>query len=705
MGRSKTKGKKGDARKRHLVIVESPAKARTISNILGPDYEVAASMGHVRDLPPKTFGVAIEEGFKPTYEVISGRRKTISELKKLSEKADTVYLALDMDREGEAIAWHLAESLKLPASRIKRVTFTEITERAIRRAFRNPGEICMSKVEAQQARRILDRIVGYKLSPLLWRKVARGLSAGRVQSIAVKFIVDREKEIAAFVPKEYWKITVTLAPEGRPAERFDVELRKVKGEEVTLSRDDAERIVREIEAFDFVVQSVESKEKVEEPPPPFTTSLLQQQASIRFGFSARKTMRIAQELYEGIVLGDEGSIGLITYMRTDSFRLAREAVDELREFVTGRFGKELLNDSVRIYREKAGVQAAHEAIRPTYVTRTPDDVRPFLSDDQWKLYDLVWRRFVATQMKPARFLVTDLTVRAGDYVFGVRGRVLIFEGHTVVSGYKPRKDEQSLPRVQEGERLERIAVVPSQHFTQPPPRYTEATLVRALEKSGIGRPSTYAPIISTIQERGYVEKIRRGFHATELGMLVTDKLVGYFPKIMDVAFTSLMEEELDKVESGELDWRTPLRQFYQPFAEELKTAEAEMKKEKGLQLEGVENCEKCGKPMVVRWHKRGKLIGCSGFPACRNIRPIKEQTARPAPIQTEEKCGKCGSAMVIRFGKRGRFLSCSSFPNCRNTRSLPKEMLTRRPALATVEADDSAAENEAEESEGADLDV
>jgi len=652
-----------------LVIVESPAKARTIQKYLGPGYTVHASMGHVRDLPKRTLGVDIEDGFKPTYENLRGRAATLKKIRSAAKGADAIYLAPDPDREGEAIAWHLAQALRLPQSKVFRVTFNEITKRAVKNAFKDPGKIDMAKVNAQQARRILDRIVGYQLSPLLWKKVAKGLSAGRVQSVAVRLIAEREKEIRAFVPEEFWRILAKLAPAGSrdEAEQFEAELAEWKGEKFRPAKgEEAQAVAEALRAADYVVGAVERKQQKVSPGPPFHTSSLQQAASTRLRFAARRTMRIAQQLYEGIEIGDEGSVGLITYMRTDSFRIAADAQNECRELIPERFGKQYLPDKPKIYKSRKGAQEAHEAIRPTSVSRTPEQLKPYLSDEQLKLYRLIWERFVASQMRDATYEATSVEVRAADGLLKARGRVCQFDGYTKVWPARDDKDLQDLPLLETGQQLDLLGLDPSQHFTKPPPRYTEASLVRTLEREGIGRPSTYAAIISTIQDRGYVEQQKRAFFATDLGIVVTDLLLGSFPDVMDVQFTSGMEEKLDKIEEEDTDWVAVLDEFYKLFKADLDRAGTEMKSVKGVLVEG-EVCPECGKPLVERWSKYGKFLGCSGYPACKYIKP---GDGGQEAAETDEVCEKCGKPMVIKMGRRGRFLGCSGYPQCRNTKKI-----------------------------------
>ena len=663
-----------------LVIVESPAKAKTINRYLGTGYKVRASMGHVRDLPKSEMGVDIEKDFAPTYQVLKAHQKLITQLRKLARSSEEVFLATDLDREGEAIAWHLAEALRLPKKKTRRVVFNEITKNAIRKAFEQPGDIDENKVNAQQARRILDRIVGYRLSPLLWTKLRRGLSAGRVQSVTVRLIVEREREIEAFKIEEYWEIEAELSPaklEPGAPRKFRAKLAKLDGQDPKIPNEaSAAEVVKKLQSLPFIVTGYEEKERAMQPPPPFNTSTLQQQASIRLRFSTKKTMMIAQQLYEGVDLGPEGSVGLITYMRTDSFRVAGQAIGECRKYIAGAFSPEYLPEKARQYRAGRGAQGAHEAVRPTSASRTPESVKEYLTRDQFRLYELIWKRFVASQMAAGRLAVRDGQIAAGDALFTAQGRQLVFDGHLKISGYD-KKNDMRVPRLTPEERLKLLGLEPTQHFTKPPPRYTEATLVKTLEKLGIGRPSTYAPTISTIQQRKYVELMKRQFHATELGKLVTDQLVEHFKDIMNVEFTSHMEERLDEVEEAKADWLQILREFYKPFAADLKRAEKNMKRPEPEKTEF--KCELCGKPMLKRWGKRGMFLGCSGYPECTFTQPLDEEgkpAARPEPEVSDEKCEKCGAPMVVRTGPHGRFLGCSAYPKCKNTRKLQPERET-----------------------------
>jgi DNA topoisomerase-1 len=656
---------------KHVVIVESPAKAKTIEKYLGKDYHVEASMGHVRDLPPKALGVDIEHDFKPTYQLLKGKEKVLGRIRKAVQGAASVTMATDLDREGEAIAWHLCEALGLEAADVQRVIFHEITRPAIAEAFAHPGRINQAKVSAQEARRILDRLVGYKLSPLLWKKVAKGLSAGRVQSVAVRLLVEREREIRAFKPEEYWKIAATLSPKGQ-AQTFQALLAELDGAKFRpAAGDEARRVGDALRRAAYRVLAVRRRRVQDKAPPPFITSQLQQAASTQLRFSARRTMSIAQQLYQGVELGSEGSVALITYMRTDSYHVAPQAQAAARDLIAGQFGADYLPEEPPVYRSRGRAQEAHEAIRPTDVSRTPEAVRPHLSRDDARLYELIWKRFVASQMRPAVWDVTDVDVEAaGGGVRGLlkaRGRLLVRDGHTRVTGLRLAEDEQQLPALAEGDGLDLKDLKETQHFTQPPPRYTEATLVKKLESLGIGRPSTYAAIISTIQDRGYARQEQRRFFATELGEVVTDKLVDHFPKVMDVKFTSHMEDELDEVEDAGADWIGVVREFWGPFSESLERAEDNMKSTKQEPVEDAGPCPQCQAPLVKRWSKGGPFLGCSKYPECTFTRPV-EGEARPEPKRTEHACERCGGAMLLRQNRRGEpFLGCENYPKCKST--------------------------------------
>jgi DNA topoisomerase-1 len=690
-----------------LVIVESPAKAKTINKYLGPGYEVQASMGHVRDLPSKGLNVDIENDFAPTYDIMPGKKRTVTSLKAAAKKCSQLFLATDLDREGEAIAWHLAQILGIPEERTFRVIFNAITESAIKKAFSEPGKIDSDKVLAQQARRILDRIVGYKISPLLWKKVAKGLSAGRVQSVAVKIIVEKEREIRAFVPVEYWLIPAVFTTElqsdiskqwadflatldseekGPTVERqnkwlsghnaFRAELYKIGGEKFHApDKDSAEKIFDAVKDAEFKIVNIDKKEVLSRPSPPFITSTLQQAAANRLYFSADRTMRIAQQLYEGIEVGDMGSLGLITYMRTDSTHISPEAIGEVRNYIKRQIGDSYLPEKANFYASKKGAQQAHEAIRPTDVDLTPDGLKQSLTDEQYKLYNLIWSRFVASQISAARWDVTTLDIigktKLGDCLYRATGRTMAFDGFTKI--WPVSSSDQQLPDVQMEQKLAVVHIEAEQHFTKPPARYNEASLVKALEREGIGRPSTYASIISTIQDRGYVEQRKRQFYATQLGELVTDKLNQYFPKIMNIAFTRHMEEQLDKIEEQHLDWIDVLREFYGPFKENLETAMAEMKHAKAETTPSEYVCPKCNKPLVYRFGKNGRFLSCSEYPHCRFACPCDEEGKMVEQKVTEHKCPKCGKAMVERLGRFGKFLGCSDYPNCKSILNLDKD--------------------------------
>ena len=632
-------------------------------------------MGHVRDLPKKTLGIDVEDDFRPEYVDLRDRSAALAKLRKAAAKADTVYIATDPDREGEAIAWHLGEALKLEKPR--RIEFNEITRRAVTEALKHPREIDMRRVDAQQARRLLDRLVGYTLSPLLQRKMGKfPLSAGRVQSVAVRLICEREREIQAFVPEEFWEVIAQVTP-GAMDDIFSVKLVTVDGKKAKVENcEQASAIANEIWESALRVSRVKESQQARRPPPPFITSTLQQEAANRVGMSARHTMRVAQQLYEGVELGPEGSVGLITYMRTDSTRIAQEAQADARKTIVSLYGEEYLPKEARKYAARRGAQEAHEAVRPTSPARTPDAVAPYLSAQQKRLYGLIWSRFLASQMADLRLRINSVDVRAGRCVLRGRGVEVLFPGFSRV--YPTRDKEVRVPRVEEGALLDPLSLSAAQRFTQPPPRYTEGTLVRALEAEGIGRPSTYAPIISTIQDRGYVYLEEKRFRPTDLGFAVTDQLVAHFPEVINVAFTADMESKLDRVEEGDVDWVSTLREFYGPFSGMVSRAEKEMGTVKVQPQETDEVCEQCGKPMLLRVGRRGPFLACSGYPECDNTRPVpgqegKEGEARAAPERTDEKCDKCGGEMVIRTGRRGRFLGCSKYPKCRNTRPLPGE--------------------------------
>jgi DNA topoisomerase-1 len=672
-----------------LIIVESPAKTRTIRQFVGDGYQLEASMGHVRDLPKSKLGVDVEHDFEPEYLSIRGRTAVLKKLRAAVGKADVVYIATDPDREGEAIAWHLAQALKLEEPR--RIEFNEITRRAVTQALEHPRKIDQHRVNAQQARRVLDRLVGYSLSPLLQRKLRKwGLSAGRVQSVAVRLICDREREIEAFVAEEYWDVTAKVTPDS-PEEAFQVKLVLKEGKKLVLGDyDQARQAAAEIWNAALRVERVKDSMQARRPPPPFITSTLQQEAANRLGMSTRQTMRVAQQLYEGVELGGGEAVGLITYMRTDSTRVAQEAQQSARKFIEKEFGKDYAPERARTYRARRGAQEAHEAVRPSYPERTPEQVAPFLDDRQRRLYELIWRRFMASQMADLRLQIKSVDVSAGPYVLRGRGVRVVFPGFSRV--YSTRDAEVAMPEVQQGMLLAPIALTALQQSTQPPPRYSEASLVRALEAQGIGRPSTYAPIIGTIQDRGYVYLEEKRFRPTDLGFAVTDQLVAHFPEVMDIEFTAGMESQLDQIEQGKADWVEALRAFYGPFAEAVARAETQMEKVSVQPQETDEVCEECKKPMLLRVGRRGPFLACSGYPECKHTRPApgskeEEGPKRPPAEPTDEVCDKCNSPMVIRSGRRGRFLACSAFPKCRNTRPLPEEEAAAKQAAAGEKCD------------------
>ncbi len=645
-----------------LVIVESPAKAKTIEKYLGKKYMVRASMGHIVDLPKSQFGVDVQNGFKPKYINIRGKGKIIQELKESAKKADSIFLATDPDREGEAISWHLANILDLKQERCQRVEFHEITKRAVENSLKNPRPIDIDKVNAQQARRILDRIVGYELSPLLWRKVRRGLSAGRVQSVAVRLICEREQEIRDFVQEEYWTIIGDFKTAKKVAFTAKLTSRGKKKLEIA-NAEAATAIAAELKKHQYAITEVKRKEKLRYPAAPFTTSSLQQEAARKLGFGAKKTMMLAQQLYEGIELGDAGSDGLITYMRTDSVRIAEEAQVAARDTIKERYGNEFLPDKSPVYKTKtAGAQEAHEAIRPTQVGRTPEEVKPFLSRDQFRLYQLIWARFVASQMRPAVMDTVGVEIKGGDFTFRANGSVLKFSGFLEVyqEGIDDDSPEEegSLPELAEGETVTLGKIDPKQHFTQPPPRYTEATLIKTLEEKGIGRPSTFAPTIDTIIKRNYVLIEEKRFKPTDLGQVVVDLLKQKFGQIIDYEFTAEMEEKLDQIAEGNVDWVKVLADFYGTFSEELAQAKETVERVEVPVEESDEKCEKCGRTMVYKYGRFGKFLACPGYPECKNAKPLRKVLGL--------KCPKCGQGEVVeRKSKKGRmFYGCNKYPEC-----------------------------------------
>jgi DNA topoisomerase-1 len=675
-----------------LVIVESPAKAKTIGKYLGKQFIVKASLGHIKDLPKKDLAVDIEHEFRPNYVVIEGKKKLIAELKQAAKGVDSIYLAADPDREGEAICWHLKEELepkKAGKPEIFRVMFNEITANAVKKAFDNPKQVNVNLVEAQQARRVLDRLVGYKISPLLWDKVRRGLSAGRVQTVAVRLIVEREREIRAFQKEEYWTIDVSLNAKKPPV----LTARLNKRNEETLKVGDeasANGIVDDLAGASYVVQSVTTREKRRNPVPPFITSTLQQESSRKLRFSVKRTMMLAQGLYEGKELGKEGAVGLITYMRTDSTRVSDDALAEVRSMVAERYGQNYLPASPNIYKTKKDAQDAHEAIRPTSVLHTPESLEKYLAEDELKLYRLIWMRFVASQMMPAVFDQTTIDIDAkgkstADYTFRATGSVAKFDGFLrIYEEGKDQKDEEDeelkhkLPAVTKGETLRFKSIDPEQHFTEPPPRYNEATLVKKLEADGVGRPSTYASILSTIQDREYVRKEGGKFVPTELGMVVTDLLLESFNNLFDVHYTARMEEELDEIEEGKVAWRDAMADFYGRFQKDLDHAEQHMTDIKRMEKPTDLICEKCGKPMVIKWGKHGSFIACTGYPECTNTRELTVDLpdidkADLTEQDEQEYCENCGRPMVLKKGRFGQFFACSGYPDCKTTKQIGGE--------------------------------
>lgn len=667
-----------------LLVVESPAKAKTIQKYLGKDFDVRASVGHIVDLPKKELGVDVDADFTPQYEVMKDKKKVVTELKKAAKKADAIVLAPDPDREGEAIAWHIAQELRSEAGDkpITRARFNEITKKAILEALKEPEVLNESLYNAQQARRILDRIVGYQISPLLWNKVRRGLSAGRVQSVAVRLVVERERLVEAFVPEEYWTIDAKFEADSPPP--FAAKLLKIgdKKEKVG-DGETAHRITEELRAGEFKVTRVEKKERKRKPTPPFITSKLQQEAARKLGFTAKRTMMVAQRLYEGVEIGAEGAVGLITYMRTDSLRVSNDALEEVREVIGQRYGADSLPDKPNFYKSKKSAQEAHEAIRPTSASHTPEKMKAYLDKDLLRLYTLIWNRFVASQMKPAVFDQTAVDLENGPYLFRATGSILKFKGFMEVylEGTDEPTDEDAeglLPALEEGDKPKLAELTPNQHFTQPPPRFTESTLVKELEEREIGRPSTYASILSTIQDKEYVEKRENKFHPSDLGLLVNDLLVENFPDILDPAFTAQMEQRLDMIEEGELEWIKELKDFYGPFAETLALAKKNMRNVKAQNIETEHKCEKCSATMVIKWGRRGEFLACSAYPECKNTMEFKREDGKIIPIKGTaevegEVCEKCDSAMVLKKGRFGAFLACSGYPECKNTRPVAGE--------------------------------
>ncbi|MFH1312741.1 MAG: type I DNA topoisomerase [Candidatus Eisenbacteria bacterium] len=652
------------AKQKSLVIVESPAKAKTINRFLGTSYVVKASMGHVRDLPKKTLGVDVDKDFEPKYVTITGKKKTITELKTAAKKAKDIFLAPDMDREGEAIAWHLAALIDKDRSKVKRVIFNEITGTAIKEAFANPIDIDMRKVDAQQARRVLDRLVGYKVSPLLWRIFHKRTSAGRVQSVALRLICEREEEIEKFVAREYWTIDGKF--KSLRDDEFMAKLERIGKAKVELGTlKDATDVETDLKQQTYLIKDVKKRTTKRNPRPPYITSTLQQDAARRLGFSARKTMVIAQELYEGIDLGEKDRAGLITYMRTDSTRVASSASDSARTYISETFGEEYIPKKATKFRKGKASQDAHEAVRPTAVERTPDAVSSFLTKDQARVYKLIWSRFVASQMAQALFDQTTIEVEGGRYLFKVTGSVMKFDGFLKVYSEKTDDKDNLLPVLNTGEAVDLLSLDVKRHETQPPPRYTEASLIKELEEKGIGRPSTYAAIITTVLDRGYVEKAKGSLEPTELGRTVLRVLLKIFPDIFDVGFTAHMETELDRVETGQDGWVSVVRNFYEPFARSLEHADA-MKDElkRTVEEQTDTKCETCGSPMIKKWGRHGRFLACSAFPECKTTKPLEEEEEH-----TDAKCPECEGEMIVRTGRYGKFLACKRYPDCKGTKA------------------------------------
>lgn len=648
-----------------MVIVESPTKAKTISRILGGDFKVVSSMGHLIDLPKKKIGIDVENNFEPTYVVISGRQKFLTGLKKEGKSKKRIFVATDPDREGEAIGWQIKERI-FKDKEVLRVVFHEITPSAVKEAFKHARKFDLNMIEAQAGRRILDRIVGYLLSPLLWKKIVRGLSAGRVQSVALRVIIERERQIQEFVPKEYWDIEAELQKK-KDTVRFLAKLCKIKGKKAEIKNKlQADELTAKLRDLSFVVSQVQTKEQKRYPAPPFITSTLQQDAFNKLKFNATKTMIVAQQLYEGIDVGEVNPIGLITYMRTDSVRAAPEAIKEVREFIVKKFGKKYLPDSPNHYKSKKHAQEAHEAIRPASMDHSPESLTTFLSTEQYKLYELIYNRFLASQMNPARLSVVSADIKAGDCNFSASGSTPLFDGFAAAyskDNAQETKQKNVLPELTKDEILDLIEIIPSQHFTKSPPRFSDSSLVKILEEQGIGRPSTYAPIIYTLTLRDYVRRVKGYFHPTELGFKVCDLLVEYFPKVMDVKFTALMEEELDGIEEGKFDKLKVLQEFYGPFKENLDYAQENIKKEV---ITTDQNCQLCGKVMIEKWGRRGKFLSCSDYPTCKFSKSITSGVKCPEP--------ECGGELIERRSRRGFFYGCSNFPKCRYTsKTLPEE--------------------------------
>ena len=684
---------------KNLVIVESPAKAKTLGKYLGRDFQVKASVGHVVDLPKSKLGVDVKKDFTPDFHVIQAKKKVIDELKKAAKGKEHIYLASDPDREGEAIAWHIADQVAKNHKRVHRVLINEITKKAVQEAIAKPLELDRNKFDAQIARRVLDRLVGYQISPILWKKVRRGLSAGRVQSVAVRLVCEREREIRAFEPVEYWSLTALL--EGRLPPSFRARLvqwrnQKVDNKKFRLENEQSvQEIVKSLENAAWIIGEVQKRERRRYPTPPFVTSKLQQEAARKLGFQPRRTMQLAQQLYEGIELGDDGSVGLITYMRTDSTRVSADALNAVRQHIQGQYGKEYVPEKPNTFRSKKGAQDAHEAIRPTSLEYSPARVRRYLRRDLFQLYSLIWDRFVASQMVPAVYDQTSFEIPVKEALFRATGQQIKFDGFMKVyiegrderaqqangadedGADEPQETDGVLPDLQKGDALQLLSMDPRQHFTQPPPRYTQASLIKELDEKGIGRPSTYAAIISNILDREYVlQNESRALAPTDLGFLVTDLLVESFPDILNVEFTAGMEDELDRIEEGKEKWTKAMKRFYTPFSRDLKKAEKEMRDVKRQELPTDIDCEKCGAKMVIKWGRNGEFLACPQYPECKNTKNFKRSEGGAIEVVAEEEvnetCGECGRPMLMRWGKFGKFLGCSGYPECKNIQPLEK---------------------------------
>jgi DNA topoisomerase I len=668
-----------------LLIVESPTKVNTLKKIVGKDFIIKASVGHLKDLPKKKLGVDVDNDFAPEYITIRGKGKILQELKTAAKKCDTIYLAPDPDREGEAIAYHIGnEVARFTKGKIYRVTFNEITKKAVLDAIKNPTELNNNRVNAQQARRILDRLVGYKISPILWKKVHRGLSAGRVQSVALRIVCEREREILAFKPREYWSVTLEL--EGSEKPPFQSKLFKIDGDKAEIAnKAEADEILKGLEGAKPVLENIVKKERKRNPSAPFITSTLQQEASRKLNFSPKKTMMLAQRLYEGIAMGRKGTVGLITYMRTDSVKLSDQALEEVRAFIPERYGKEFLPGSPNMYKSKKSAQEAHEAIRPTDVKLEPSTIKENLEKDMFRLYQLIWSRFVSCQMVPAVLDTTQFDIKTGKYLFRSNGSILKFAGFMKVyvesqddeqgdaAQSTGKADDRLLPPLKKGEELKIQEVLPEQHFTQPPARFSEAMLVKELEDKGVGRPSTYAATISVIKDRDYIQSLERRLQPVELGFMINDLLVENFPDIMNAEFTAKMEEQLDDIEEGNLEWVDALKSFYSPFKLDLEKAEEKMKDFKAVVEETDEVCEKCDQPMIIKWGRFGKFMACTGYPECKNTKDLggKGDSEDGATAdEVEGNCDKCESPLIMKRGRFGKFIACSNYPECKFTKPI-----------------------------------